>query len=127
MPSRTLIVIPALNEEASLPGVLASLRSGTPGCDILVVDDGSTDATARVSAALGATVALLPFNLGIGGALRAGFRYAVEQGYDRAVQFDADGQHDVNEIDTLLLQLDRGADLVVGSRFAMEDHGYLPA
>jgi glycosyltransferase involved in cell wall biosynthesis len=115
---RTLVIIPAYNEEAALPGVLADLAARAPGLDVLVVDDGSTDRTAAVARAAGAVVARLPFNLGIGGALRAGFRYAVRRGYDRAVQFDADGQHDAGEIPRLLAALDDGADLVIGSRFA---------
>ncbi len=83
---------------------------------MVVVDDGSTDATAEVARAGGAVVLSLPFNLGIGGALRTGFRYAVEQGYQRAVQLDADGQHDPAAISVLLAALD-DADLVIGSRF----------
>jgi glycosyltransferase involved in cell wall biosynthesis len=124
-PVRTLVIIPALNEEESLPGVLATLLATSPELDMLVVDDGSTDATARVAAEHGAKVARLPFNVGIGGALRTGFRYAVRQGYQRAVQFDGDGQHDAAELDTILLELDRGADLVIGSRFARTERTYV--
>jgi glycosyltransferase involved in cell wall biosynthesis len=100
-----------------LPSVLASLRAAVPDCDVVVVDDGSTDATAAVARAAGVVVLTLPFNLGIGGALRTGFRYAVEQGYDAGVQLDADGQHDPTMIPVLLEALDE-ADFVVGSRFA---------
>jgi glycosyltransferase involved in cell wall biosynthesis len=121
---RTLIIIPAYDEEQSLPGVLRDLRRRHADLDVLVVDDGSRDRTAAVAAAEGAVVASLPFNLGIGGALRTGFRYAVRHGYDRAVQFDADGQHDPDELETLLLELDRGADMVVGSRFAANAKTY---
>lgn len=124
MYQRTLVIIPAFNEEQSLPGVLRDLRRRHPDLDVLVVDDGSRDATARVAAEGGAAVASLPFNLGIGGALRTGFRYAVRAGYDRAVQFDADGQHDCNELDALLIELDRGADMVVGTRFATRESTY---
>jgi len=124
MYQRTLVIIPAYNEEQSLPGVLRDLRARHGDLDILVVDDGSRDATSKVAAEAGAAVATLPFNLGIGGALRTGFRYAVRNGYDRAVQFDADGQHDCNELDALLIELDRGADMVVGSRFATKDRTY---
>jgi glycosyltransferase involved in cell wall biosynthesis len=115
---RTLVIIPAYNEEAALAGVLAELAEQVPDIDVLVVDDGSTDRTAEVARAAGVAVARLPFNLGIGGALRTGFRYAVRRGYERAVQFDADGQHDAAEIPRLLAALDGGADLVIGSRFA---------
>lgn len=86
--------------------------------DVVVVDDGSVDATADIARRGGATVLTLPFNLGIGGALRCGFRYAVDTGYARAVQFDADGQHDPDALAVLLQPLDDGADLVIGSRFA---------
>ena len=126
MAKKTLIIIPAFNEEASLPGVLAGLRLNAPEHDVLVVDDGSTDRTAEVAATHGATVATLPFNLGVGGAVRTGFQFAVRQGYDRAIQFDADGQHDPLEIPGLLGELDAGADLVIGSRFADGSHEYNP-
>ncbi len=114
---RVLVIIPALNEATTLPAVLASLARAVPECDVVVVDDGSTDDTAAVARAAGVTVLSLPFNLGIGGALRTGFRYAVAQGYDAGVQLDADGQHDPAMIPVLLAALD-GADFVVGSRFA---------
>lgn len=100
-----------------MPAVLAELARRVPEYDVLVVDDGSTDATAAVARAAGVAVARLAFNLGIGGALRTGFRYAVERGYGRAVQLDADGQHDPGEIATLLRAIDAGADLAVGNRF----------
>ena len=115
---RTLVILPALNEEAALTDVLRELALACPGLDVLVVDDGSTDATADVARAEGVPVAVLPFNLGVGGALQTGFRYAVAHGYERAVQFDADGQHDPTQVPALLGALDDGADLVVGSRFA---------
>src|SRR5436305_744137 len=87
--SRVLVIIPAKDEEAALPAVLADLRANAGVCDVVVVDDGSTDRTAAVARAGGAVVLSLPFNLGIGGALRTGFRYAVQEGYTRAIQFDA--------------------------------------
>ncbi len=115
--SPTLVIIPAFNEEAALPAVIADLGR-LPGLDLLVVDDGSADRTAEVARAAGATVVSLPYNLGIGGALRTGFLYAVRNGYQRAVQFDGDGQHDPGEIAALLRALDDGADMAIGSRFA---------
>ena len=115
--SDTLVVIPAYNEEAALPATLAELHGVRPDLDILVVSDGSRDATAAVARAASVAVVELPFNLGIGGALQTGFRYAVRHGYRRAVQFDADGQHDPNAIGALLDSLDAGADLVIGTRF----------
>lgn len=123
-PPRTLVIIPAFNEEDALPGVLADLAVTVPDLDILVVDDGSSDKTADLARAAGVTVVRLPFNLGIGGALRTGFLYAARQSYARAIQFDADGQHDSNQIRVLLAGLDDGADMVIGSRFADETHSY---
>lgn len=121
---RTLIIIPALNEEASLHDVLKDIEVHAPGCDVLVVDDGSEDDTFRVAVEAGVKVARLPFNLGVGGALRTGLRYAVANGYLRAVQFDADGQHQAGEIAKLLEGLDDGLDLVIGSRFASSTASY---
>lgn len=111
------MIIPAYNEEEALPGTLSELARVRPDLDVLVVSDGSVDGTARIARAHGAVCVELPFNLGIGGALQTGFRYAVRHGYRRAVQFDADGQHDPTEIATLLAGLDAGADMVIGTRF----------
>ena len=119
----TLVIIPAFDEEEALPSVLRDLAR-RPGLDVIVVDDGSTDRTAAVAADEGVTVLSLPFNLGIGGALRTGFLYAVRNGYQRAVQFDGDGQHLADEIPTLLAALDDGSDMVVGSRFAGQASTY---
>ena len=115
--SRELVIIPAWNEQAALPGTLTELQRVRPDLDVIVVSDGSTDNTAAIARSFGVIVAELPFNLGIGGALQTGFRYAVRHGYSRAVQFDADGQHDPKEISTLFAALDAGADMVVGTRF----------
>ncbi|MBA3653233.1 MAG: glycosyltransferase family 2 protein [Actinobacteria bacterium] len=120
----TLIVIPAFNEQESLPAVLDELRRTLPDCDALVVDDGSADSTAAVARRHGAVVASLPFNLGIGGALRTGFRYAVLHGYDRVVQLDADGQHDPAEVKLLTATLDDGVDMAIGSRFTARESTY---
>jgi glycosyltransferase involved in cell wall biosynthesis len=98
--------------------VLEELQRERPDLHVLVVSDGSSDATARVARAAGVAVVELPFNLGIGGALRTGFRFAVEHGYQAAVQFDADGQHDPRAVATITAPLADGADLVIGSRFA---------
>ena len=116
--SQTLVIIPAFNEEASLAAALEELKAETPQYDVLVVSDGSTDATAEIARPAGAFVAELPFNIGIGGALRTGFAFATRRGYDRAVQFDADGQHDPHAVEVLFDRLEHGADLVIGSRFA---------
>jgi glycosyltransferase involved in cell wall biosynthesis len=121
--ARTLVIVPALNEEGALRMVLKELAAGCPDLDVVVVDDGSADATADVARAEGVAVAVLPFNLGVGGALQTGFRYAVAHGYDHAVQVDADGQHDPGQVSILLAALDDGADLVIGSRFAAPEEG----
>lgn len=121
---RCLVIVPAYNEAAALPGALAALRETRPDLDIVVVDDGSSDATTTVARRCGATVLRLPYNLGIGGALRTGFRYAVDHGYVAAVQYDGDGQHDPRDIATLLDAVDHGADLAIGSRFAATDSDY---
>jgi len=123
---RILIIVPAYNEDASLPGVIRDLRESFTKGDILVVDDGSHDATAQAAISAGVSVVQLPFNLGIGGAVQTGYRYAHRQGYDIALQFDGDGQHLASEIEGLLGPLFAGsADLVVGSRF-LNRGGYRP-
>jgi glycosyltransferase involved in cell wall biosynthesis len=117
--ARTLIVMPAFNEEASVATVIAEVQSTLPGITVLVVDDGSADATSAVASKAGALVATLPFNLGVGGAMRVGFTYALENGFDNVVQIDSDGQHDPSSVPELLVELN-GADLVLGARFAGE-------
>jgi len=115
--TRTLIIVPALNEEQSLPATLKELREVVDQHDIVVIDDGSIDATADVARRAGAVSAQLPFTLGVGGAVRVGLHYAQRNGYDRAVVIDADGQHDPAGVTALLDALDAGADMAVGSRF----------
>jgi glycosyltransferase involved in cell wall biosynthesis len=109
-------VVPAFNEQGSVGAVVRGLaEAGIPAC---VVDDGSSDQTARCAREAGATVLSLPVNLGVGGALRCGFRWVVEAGYDVAVQVDADGQHDPAQVQLLLDRLEaEGADMAIGSRF----------
>ena len=115
---KTLIIVPAYNEEESLSEVVRDLATHAPAADVLVVNDGSRDRTARIARDLGVKVLDLPFNLGIGGAVQAGYLYARQHGYDVAVQFDADGQHIAKEIHKLLEPLAAGGmDLVIGSRF----------
>jgi glycosyltransferase involved in cell wall biosynthesis len=116
---RVLIIIPAWNEAASIGGVIAEIRDTLPAYDILVVNDGSTDDTERVALAAGALVTTLPYNLGVGGAMRLGYRYAHENDYDVAIQIDADGQHDPRYAPKLIDGLDRAA-IVIGARFAGE-------
>ena len=117
--AQTLIVLPAFNEEESVEAVIAEVFSALPDMHVLVVDDGSTDRTALLARKAGALVARLPFNLGVGGAMRLGFKYALEHGYSNVVQVDADGQHDPAEVRSLVNALDR-ADIVLGARFAGE-------
>ena len=114
---RVLVVIPALNEAASVAAVVRDVREKVVGADILVVDDASTDRTSAVAAAAGAMVVRLPINLGVGGAMRAGFRYARREGYDAVVQVDGDGQHDAAYVPALLAAL-ASSDVVIGARFA---------
>jgi glycosyltransferase involved in cell wall biosynthesis len=112
-------IVPAYNEEASVAGVIRELHDFDAGFDVVVVDDGSVDRTAEVARDAGAHVVTLPFNLGIGGAVQTGFRYAWERGYELAVRVDGDGQHDPGELPAILGPLLAGeADIVVGSRFA---------
>jgi glycosyltransferase involved in cell wall biosynthesis len=103
---------------------LAALASAQPGVDVVVVDDGAVDRPRDVAAAGGATVLSLPFNLGVGSAVRAGLHFARDRGFDRAVVFDADGQHDPRAIDDLLAALDAGADIALASRFAAGTDSY---
>jgi glycosyltransferase involved in cell wall biosynthesis len=111
-----LVVMPAWNEQDSVARVVREVRAAQPYAPVLVVDDGSTDATAERAAAAGAMVMRMPFNLGVGGAMRAGYRYAYERGFRAVVQVDADGQHNAAEIAQLLAVPD--ADVVIGSRFS---------
>ena len=121
---RRVAIVPALNEEHTVPRVIDELRAFDPGLDIVVIDDGSSDRTADVAAAKGATVLRLPYNLGIGGSVQTGFRFAYEHGYDLAVRVDGDGQHDPSQLGRILAPVLHGdADIAVGSRFAAEDNG----
>jgi hypothetical protein len=116
---RRVAIVPALNEERSVARVIAELRAFDPELEIVVVSDGSTDRTAEVAEEHGARALRLPFNLGIGGAVQAGFRYAYEQGFDLAVRVDGDGQHDPAQLGAVLEPVLAGeADIAVGSRFA---------
>lgn len=118
-PGRELVAIPAWNEQGSILDVIRKVREHRPSAHVLVVDDGSTDVTARLAKDAGATVISLPFNVGVGGAMRAAFLYAKREGFDALVQVDADGQHDPADLDRLLAGLS-AADVVVGTRFHPE-------
>lgn len=116
MKKQVLVVVPAWNEQSSIVKVIRELKEH--GFDVLVVDDGSTDNTYSVSRIAGAITLRIPFNLGVGAALRCGFKYAVQHGYDAVVQCDADGQHPVGHIESLIktAELD-DLHMVIGSRF----------
>lgn len=117
--NRALVAIPAWNEQGSIADVITKVKEHRPDADILVVDDGSTDETARLAEAAGAAVVSLPFNVGVGGAMRTAFLYAKREGYRAVVQVDADGQHDPADLDHVLDGLSE-ADVVVGTRFHPE-------
>jgi glycosyltransferase involved in cell wall biosynthesis len=113
-----LVIIPAYNEEGSVGKVVKDIKTYFPQADSLVVNDGSSDLTPEKARDSGATVLNLPFNLGIGGAMQAGYKYAFEKGYEIAIQVDGDGQHDPKEIPKLLKALgEKEVDMVIGSRF----------
>lgn len=115
-PVRPMVAIPAWNESGSVVGVIEHVRSQVPHAEIVVVNDGSTDNTEYVARQAGATTITLPFNVGVGGAMRTAFLYARREGFDAVVQVDADAQHNPDEIPALLDGL-RNADIVVGTRF----------
>ncbi len=115
---KTLFIIPAYNEELNIRDVIEDIRGNIPGADILLINDGSADATGNVAKNLDITVITLPYNLGIGAAMQTGFHYADMHGYDIAVQFDGDGQHRADQLKYLLEPIERGdSDMVIGSRF----------
>jgi glycosyltransferase involved in cell wall biosynthesis len=114
--ANTLVLVPALNEQSSIGAVIEQLHR--EGFTVLVMNDGSTDQTSLVAKSHGAIVLDLPYNMGVGGALRVGFQVAIERGYEAVVQVDADGQHPVSSIQNLIDEANAsGAHLVVGSRF----------
>src|SRR3954447_2877292 len=118
---RRVAIVPAMNEEENVGRVVDELRAFDPALDVVVVDDGSLDRTAEVAREHGARVLRLPFNLGIGGAVQTGFRFAFEHDYDLAVRVDGDGQHDPSQLMRVLEPVLRGdADIAVGSRFAVQ-------
>jgi glycosyltransferase involved in cell wall biosynthesis len=122
---RRIAVVPAFNEQQNVGRVIEEIRAFDPGLDIVVVDDGSVDGTAAVAREHAATVLCLPFNLGIGGAVQTGFRYAFEHGYELAVRVDGDGQHDPAQLDRVIAPVLSGeADIAVGSRFVEASQGY---
>jgi glycosyltransferase involved in cell wall biosynthesis len=121
---KRIAIVPAYNEERNIGRVLEELRAFDPGLEVVVISDGSVDRTAAVAAEHGAHVISLPFNLGIGGAVQTGFRFAWERGYQLAVRCDGDAQHDPAELPKVIAPVLAGeADIAVGSRFSGGD-GY---
>jgi len=125
---RVLVIIPAYNESETIAAVIGNLQRHVPDYDILVVDDGSSDDTAAVARAFpNVQLVRLPYNLGIGGAMQTGYKFAFRNGYDVAVQCDADGQHPVDRIKDLVGHVITGsADIIIGSRY-VADTGYTPS
>jgi glycosyltransferase involved in cell wall biosynthesis len=122
-----LIVIPAFDEAGRVGAVVDDVRASLPGADVLVVDDGSSDATGAEARAAGARVVTLPVNLGYGAALQTGYKYAVRQGYEVIGQIDGDGQHRAEHFPRMLEELaDPEVDVVIGSRFLDRDGHYVP-
>lgn len=119
---RVLLVIPAYNEENCILSVVNEIRQN--GYDYVVINDGSTDNTRQVCLENGVNTVNLSQNLGIGGAVQTGHKYALDNNYDVDIQVDGDGQHDISYIPTLLAEIEKGADLVVGSRFLRESGGF---
>ncbi|MCD2169157.1 MULTISPECIES: glycosyltransferase family 2 protein [Microbacterium] len=115
--SSVLVIVPAWNEEQNVGTTVREILATGRDYDVAVVDDGSMDATAAVAREAGAIVLSLPFNLGVGGAMRTGFTYAKRMGYERAIQVDADGQHNPADIDRVLAGLET-ADISIGARFS---------
>jgi glycosyltransferase involved in cell wall biosynthesis len=119
---KLLILIPAFNEEGAVGGVVKEVREVMPNVPVVVVDDCSTDATAHVAREAGAKVLGLPYHLGLGGCVQAGYRLAFELGYDYVIRVDGDGQHDPRDIPAILQALEReGCEMVIGSRFINGD------
>ena len=122
-----MAIVPAWNESGAIGKVVDEIKGFDSAIDVVVIDDCSTDDTAEVAESRGATVLRLPFNVGIGGAVQTGFRYALEEGYEVAVRLDGDGQHAASEITKILGPVDAGdAGLVIGSRFVDRDGTYRP-
>ncbi|MBI3724259.1 glycosyltransferase family 2 protein [bacterium] len=123
---RCLAIVPALNEERQIGPVVDEIRASAPDFDVLVIDDGSTDHTAEIARAHGATVVRHPFNMGYGVALQTAYKYAARNAYDVLVQLDGDGQHDPSFIPRLADRVIKGEiDVCVGTRFK-EGLGYIP-
>ncbi len=123
--NKILVIIPAFNEENNIVNTIKQIKSLSLVKDILVINDGSSDQTAANAKEEGVFVVSLPYNLGIGAAVQAGFQFAYKKDYEYVIRVDADGQHDVNYINDLLVPvLNRDADIAIGSRFIKPFTGY---
>jgi glycosyltransferase involved in cell wall biosynthesis len=120
---KLLIAIPALNEESSIANVVKDVHNHIPQANVLVIDDGSTDDTAAIARQAGAKVISLPFNVGVGGALRVAFKFALENQFDQVLQIDADGQHLPSEAKQLIDKVSQDS-IVIGSRFLAKNNNY---
>ena len=119
---RVLICIPAYNEENNISKTIQDIENYAPKTDYIVINDCSTDHTRKVLRENNANYLDLPINLGIGGGVQTGYRYAMEHGYDIAIQFDGDGQHDARYLKDLIAPIESGrADVVIGSRFIKKE------
>ncbi len=123
---KVLVVIPAYNEEANIRKVVDELEQNYPELDYIVVNDGSGDRTAEICREQGYELLDLPVNLGLAGCFQAGMKYAYQRGYRYAVQFDGDGQHRPEYIESMRQKLDQGYDIVIGSRFVGEKKDFSP-
>ncbi|RMD93250.1 MAG: glycosyltransferase family 2 protein [Calditrichaeota bacterium] len=113
-----IIIIPAYNEEQNISSLIPEIKQYAPDLDIVVINDHSSDRTSQIARKLGVMVIDLPCNLGYGGAVQTGFKYAVKSGYDYCIQLDGDGQHDPKSIEDLRKEIENnGADVILGSRF----------
>lgn len=118
---KLLIIVPAYNEEENIVAVIEELKSVYPQYDYVIVNDGSLDKTSHICKEQGYNLISLPLNLGLSGAFRSGMKFAYRNGYDCALQFDADGQHDPQYIETMLRQMEEnGSDIVIGSRYVQD-------
>ena len=120
---RTLVIIPAYNEEGAILDTIRNLKKNNEEVDYIIIDDCSKDDTLKICKENNLNVIHLPVNLGIGGAVQTGYKYAYENNYDIAIQMDADGQHDAKYISALIQKVEEGYDLVIGSRF-IEKQGF---
>ena len=117
---KVLVIIPAYNEELNIKKVVSNLIDHYPQYNYVVVNDGSADSTSQICHQEGYNIIDLPVNLGLAGAFQTGLKYADQEGYDCAIQFDADGQHRPEYIEDLLKEIENGYDIVIGSRFVTE-------